>query len=128
LTARAEQIACVAIVCTVRHALLWSFLLSTLAGWIVPIDCSGHAQPTTLRTPADATSRQAVHEADEPAVRCGAAPWFARAHAPARAPSFVTVSRDASAPTYATRRLVAASTPPDGLRIPLYGLFCVYRI
>jgi hypothetical protein len=104
--------------------MLWSFLMATVGGWIAPLLRSGAA----FHTSTAATSRQAAYDVDAPAIPPAPSVVFARAHAGAPALSVVTIGHHASTPPHPMRRFVARSAVPRHRRVPLYGLFRVYRI
>lgn len=126
MTATREQIASAAIVRAVRHIAVWSFLVATLVGWIAPLAPAGAWQIAARRSVAADFLPDACDAGDSAFLRPG--PALAGANGPARAASFVTLHQGLTLATHAVRRSVATATTSDRRRIPLYGLFRVYRI
>ena len=108
----------------IRHLAVWSFLMATFGAWIAPIPRSGDA----IQASTAATSRQGVHDVDQPAIRPAPSLVCIRARTGVPALSIVTIGHDASTSPQPMGGFVAPSARSRHRRVPLYGLFRVYRL
>jgi len=124
LTARLNRILWQRVMRILRHLIVWSLLTATAGGWIASIPRSGDASQTAAAAPP----RECAYDSDEPAIPPAPSLVFARPYVGASALSVVTSSHHARPPQPPMRGIVARSAVPRHRRVPLYGLFRVYRI